>query len=345
MNSSGQVTGLPDTKVLDKKPSVAPVPFLCDPAKKLVDNHGHAKMFYEDQVKTLSNKANEREQIITTKEKLSTICHDPPEHLCDEEKSISIAGMKCFPKSDQRPSINDLNFGERCRGKNPENSVGIILPKVSDASENNSWVKEPPWTSRRNSEFSVKTFKLHWIISLIIFMLLFCVPVIVKISPLSHAFVNDTHGYDPNANFSGIETTWRQMSFTDAFSHNEFSKNGVNFQPYHVGAHYMHGKVERDIKDIQITISNYLHKNNHLSNIQWEIRSQVLNTLINLSITMGNVARDLEHPFDISQPTYVGQKYLSLSLSTDEYQSHIIHHIQLEVPEKSSSFTLSRNHE
>ena len=91
------------------------------------------------------------------------------------------------------------------------------------------------------------------------------------------------------------------MSFTDAFLHTELSKHGVDFQPHPVGAYYMHGKVERDTKDIQITISNYLHKNNRLFTIQWEKRCQVFNTLINLPIAMGNVARDLEHP-DLMSP-------------------------------------------
>ena len=246
--------------------------------------------------------------------------------------------MKCSPKSNQSPSINDMNFGERLRGKNPENGVGIMSPKVSDASENSPWVKGPAWASGHNSEFSVKTSKFHWTICLIIFMSLFCVPVVVRNSPLSHAFVNDTDWY-PNANLSGTETTWRQMSFTDAFLHNKLSKHGVDFQPFPVGAHYMHGKVERDIKDIQITISNYLHKNNCLSNIQWEIRCQVVNTSINVPIAMGNVARDLEH-LDL-----ITHNRPMLERTYNTLTEHTTHHIQLEVPEKSSSFTLWRNQE
>ena len=50
----------------DKKLCVAYLPFLCDPANKLLDNYGRAKKFYEGQVKTLSTKPDEKDQLIIT---------------------------------------------------------------------------------------------------------------------------------------------------------------------------------------------------------------------------------------------------------------------------------------
>ena len=41
------------------------------------------------------------------------------------------------------------------------------------------------------------------------------------------------------------------LSFYDI--HNKLSEFGVDFKPCPVGAHYMHGKVERKIKDVKLT--------------------------------------------------------------------------------------------
>ena len=83
------------------------------------------------------------------------------------------------------------------------------------------------------------------------------------------------------------------LSFYDI--HNRLSEFGVEFEQCPVGAHYMHGKVERKIKDVKITFSRHL-QNHRLSIIQWEtLGCQVANTLNNLPIAIGNVARDLEH--------------------------------------------------
>ena len=348
MHSSGQVTGLPDIKVVDpdKELSDAPVSILCDPSKKSVDHHGHTIKFHMGQVKTLSTKANDKEQITLS------------EHLCGEEISVSIAGMKCSPKSDQSPSINDMNFGESLRGQNPENGVGIISRKVSDASENSSWVKGPPWASRHNSEFSVKTSKLLWTICLIIFMSLFCVPAIVKISPLSygHALVDETHWYDPNVNISGVETRWRHAFFTDTILHNKLSKHSVDFQPYPVSAYYIHGKVERQIEDVPITFSKSSHKTkysliNRLSIIQRETSGcQVANALNNMPIAMGNVARHLEHQYLITpnQPMLGrrnndGRPSERMNIYITEHTTYNLHHFIYSRHQRSSSFTLPGN--
>ena len=83
------------------------------------------------------------------------------------------------------------------------------------------------------------------------------------------------------------------LSFYDI--HNNLSEFGVEFEQCPVGAHYMHGKVERKIKDVKFTFSKHL-LNQRLSIIQWEtLGCQVANTLNNLPIGIGNVARDLEH--------------------------------------------------
>ena len=83
------------------------------------------------------------------------------------------------------------------------------------------------------------------------------------------------------------------VSFYDI--HNNLSEFGVDFQPCPVGAHYMHGKVERKIKDIKLTFEKHL-QNHRLSLLQWEtLGAQVANSLNNLPIGIGNVARDLEN--------------------------------------------------
>ena len=83
------------------------------------------------------------------------------------------------------------------------------------------------------------------------------------------------------------------LSFYDI--HNKLSEFGVDFEPCPVGAHYMHGKVERKIKDVKVTFEKHL-QNQRLSIIQWEtLGYQVANSLNNLPIAIGNVSRDLEH--------------------------------------------------
>ena len=89
------------------------------------------------------------------------------------------------------------------------------------------------------------------------------------------------------------------LSFYDI--HNKLNEFGVDFQPCPVGAHYMHGKVERKIKDVKLTFEKHL-RNHRLSVIQWEtLGAQVANSLNNLPIAMGNVTRDLEN-LDLISP-------------------------------------------
>lgn len=70
---------------------------------------------------------------------------------------------------------------------------------------------------------------------------------------------------------------------------------GVLFEICPVGAHYMHGRVERKIRHVKESFEKYLH-NNRLSVIQWEsLGDQVANSINNLPIGMGNVTKDLEN--------------------------------------------------
>ena len=52
---------------------------------------------------------------------------DLPATLTNDEASISIAGMRCFPKEDLVSlNIDELNFAQKCRGKKPSQQQNII---------------------------------------------------------------------------------------------------------------------------------------------------------------------------------------------------------------------------
>ena len=43
---------------------------------------------------------------------------DPPENLCNEDQSVTVGGLKWFPKADLLSlNINELNFGKKSHGK------------------------------------------------------------------------------------------------------------------------------------------------------------------------------------------------------------------------------------
>ena len=72
-------------------------------------------------------------------------------------------------------------------------------------------------------------------------------------------------------------------------------EHGVEFQVCPVGAHYMHGKVERKIRHVKESFSKNL-QNDRLSIIQWEtLGNQVANSINNLPIAIGNTTKDLEN--------------------------------------------------
>ena len=70
---------------------------------------------------------------------------------------------------------------------------------------------------------------------------------------------------------------------------------GVDYEVCTVGAHYMHGKVERKIRHIRESFSK-IFCNNRLSTIQWEtLGDQVANSVNNLPIATRYVTRDVEN--------------------------------------------------
>ena len=83
-----------------------------------------------------------------------------------------------------------------------------------------------------------------------------------------------------------------EICFSDVS--NALHEYGVSYELSPVGAHYMHGKVERKIRHIRDSFSKTL-QNEKLSNIQWEtLGDQVANAINNQPIAIGNVTQDLE---------------------------------------------------
>ena len=70
---------------------------------------------------------------------------------------------------------------------------------------------------------------------------------------------------------------------------------GVEFKTCPVGAHYVHGKVERKIQQIRKSIEKEIN-NRRLSIIQWEtLGQQIVNSINNLPIGLGNKTEYLEN--------------------------------------------------
>ena len=90
------------------------------------------------------------------------------------------------------------------------------------------------------------------------------------------------------------------LSFSD-IQHKLSVEYGVSFQTCPVGAHYVHGKVERKIKSIRSSLEKELN-NQRLSLVQWEtLGQQIANSLNNLPLGLGNKSADLEN-LDILTP-------------------------------------------
>ena len=90
------------------------------------------------------------------------------------------------------------------------------------------------------------------------------------------------------------------LSFTD-LQHKLHTEFGVHFETCPVGAHYMHGKVERKIQQVKKSMQvNML--SNRLSILQWEtLGQQVANGVNNLPLGLGNKVECLEN-LDILTP-------------------------------------------
>ena len=83
-------------------------------------------------------------------------------------------------------------------------------------------------------------------------------------------------------------------SFTD--SKEKLSvEYGTQYSVCPVGAHYVHGKVERKIREIKKSVDIHVH-NERLSSIQWEtLMAQISNSINNLPIGLRNKVEDLEN--------------------------------------------------
>ena len=90
------------------------------------------------------------------------------------------------------------------------------------------------------------------------------------------------------------------LQFTDIKSR-LYTEFGIDFEVCPVGAHYMHGKVERKIQQVKKSITINMD-NNRLSVLQWEsLMSQVANGINNLPLGIGNKVECLED-LDIITP-------------------------------------------
>ena len=84
------------------------------------------------------------------------------------------------------------------------------------------------------------------------------------------------------------------LSFSD-LKHRLFVEHGVEYITCPVGAHYVHGKVERKIQSIKRSFSKILN-NNRLSILQWEtLGQQVANSINNMPIGLKNKCEMLEN--------------------------------------------------
>ena len=82
-------------------------------------------------------------------------------------------------------------------------------------------------------------------------------------------------------------------SFMDA-KQKLFVEYGVDYIPCPVGAHYVHGKVERKIREVRKSV-DIASKNQRLSVVQWEtLMAQIANSINNLPIGLKNRVSDLE---------------------------------------------------
>ena len=90
------------------------------------------------------------------------------------------------------------------------------------------------------------------------------------------------------------------LRFVD-IRHRIHREYGVKFEVCPVGAHYMHGKVERKIQQVKKAITTTMTCN-RLSVLQWEsLIAQVTNGVNNLLLGLGNKVECLED-LDIITP-------------------------------------------
>ena len=89
----------------------------------------------------------------------------------------------------------------------------------------------------------------------------------------------------------GCETM--RLNFKD-IKHQLHLNHHVHFETCPVGAHFMHGKVERKIREIKKSIEKSV-TNNRLSILQWEtLSSQIANAINDQPLALGNIVSDFE---------------------------------------------------
>ena len=82
-------------------------------------------------------------------------------------------------------------------------------------------------------------------------------------------------------------------SFVDA-QQKLFVEHGVDYIPCPVGAHYIHGKVERKIREVKKSVSIAV-QNDRLSIVQWEtLMAQIGNSINNMPIGLKSKVSNLE---------------------------------------------------
>ena len=90
------------------------------------------------------------------------------------------------------------------------------------------------------------------------------------------------------------------LSFSD-ISMKLSTEFGVEFKTCPVGAHFVHGKVERKIRQIKESLERTV-SNERISILQWEtLAQQIANSINNLPIGLGNKTDSLEH-LDVLTP-------------------------------------------
>ena len=73
-----------------------------------------------------------------------------------------------------------------------------------------------------------------------------------------------------------------------------FVEYGVDYTPCPVGAHYVHGKVERKIREVRKSVDIAI-RNERLSVVQWEtLMAQIANSVNNMPIGLKNRVSDIE---------------------------------------------------
>ena len=85
------------------------------------------------------------------------------------------------------------------------------------------------------------------------------------------------------------------MNYSFSDTKQKLSFEYVDFTVCPVGAHYVHGKVERKIREVKRSVEINVH-NERLSVIQWEtLMQQISNSINNLPIGLKNTTEDLEN--------------------------------------------------